>query len=85
MLKIFYYKGIYLNSEFWYLNWTFTTFCPNAGYGLFTTKSFTKGDFLLEYRGKRSCVDDDEEEDEERGMETYVYYYTHDRHTYRYI
>eukprot|EP00057_Strongylocentrotus_purpuratus_P015041 XP_011669515.1 PREDICTED: uncharacterized protein LOC100890715 isoform X2 [Strongylocentrotus purpuratus] len=52
------------------------------GYGLFATRSFSKGDFLLEYRGIRSCVDDHNDEGT-REPEPYVFYYDYMGKTYR--
>eukprot|EP00057_Strongylocentrotus_purpuratus_P018934 XP_011673408.1 PREDICTED: uncharacterized protein LOC100892236 [Strongylocentrotus purpuratus] len=44
------------------------------GYGLFTSMTFEKGSFLLEYRGERSLVSDDEEMTSE---DSYVFHFKH--------
>ncbi|XP_072047724.1 histone-lysine N-methyltransferase set-1-like [Amphiura filiformis] len=55
----------------------------HIGFGLFTTVSVNRGDFLLEYRGERSCVDDTSSDDEQSTPEPYVFYYDHMGETYR--
>ena len=50
------------------------------GYGLFTSRTFEKGSFLLEYRGKVSLVSDDEEMTIE---DSYVFHFKHSGVNYR--
>ena len=49
------------------------------GSGLFTTKPFEKGDFLVEYRGRHTQADDRDEEN------TYLFYYKHKGKEMKYV
>ena len=50
-----------------------------AGYGVFTTKSFEKGEFVLDYAG----VLTDREEALKKRDQTYIYYFTSGCKKYR--
>ena len=52
-----------------------------TGYGLFTTKHYAKGSFLLEYRGIHSLVSDNDDSEEE--ADDYMFYYSHSNKDYR--
>lgn len=52
-----------------------------TGYGLFATKDFEKGSFLVEYRGRVSGADDDLEDSDEN----YIFYYKVNGREMRYV
>ena len=51
------------------------------GSGTFCTKSFAKGDFLLDYTGERLTA----EEGDKRANQDYIYYFRHGNKRYWYV